>query len=107
MLTRPLAIALVLAFGMQAAGAADDAGLEFFEKQVRPLLAARCYECHSAKSVKLQGGLRLDSLAAALKGGDTGPAVGRRTGHYITQPPHESHAHARRSGACRGRRSGR
>jgi hypothetical protein len=55
--------------------AAQDAGLEFFEKQVRPILFARCYECHSGQSVKLQGGLRLDSLAAATKGGDTGPAV--------------------------------
>jgi hypothetical protein len=55
--------------------AADDAGLEFFEKQVRPILAARCYECHSGKADKPKGGLRLDSLAAATKGGDTGPAV--------------------------------
>src|SRR5262245_2508106 len=55
--------------------AADDAGVEFFEKQVRPILAARCYECHSGKSDKLKGGLRLDSREAALKGGDTGPAV--------------------------------
>ncbi|HND56415.1 MAG TPA: hypothetical protein PLV92_28550, partial [Pirellulaceae bacterium] len=25
----------------------DAAALEFFEKEVRPLLANRCYECHS------------------------------------------------------------
>ena len=55
--------------------AGDDAGLEFFEKQVRPILAARCFECHSDKSDKPKGGLRLDSRAAALKGGDTGPAI--------------------------------
>jgi uncharacterized protein DUF1553/uncharacterized protein DUF1549/cytochrome c len=54
---------------------ADDSSLEFFEKQVRPLLAARCYECHSGKITKPKGGLRLDSRAAALKGGETGPAV--------------------------------
>jgi hypothetical protein len=49
--------------------------LEFFEKEVRPILAKRCYSCHSATAKKIQGGLRLDSRAAALAGGDTGPAV--------------------------------
>jgi cytochrome c553 len=48
---------------------------DFFEKQVRPILAARCFECHSRQTDKPQGGLRLDSRAATLKGGDTGPAV--------------------------------
>lgn len=52
-----------------------DQQLEFFEQQVRPLLVKRCYECHSADSKKLQGGLRLDSRARAIKGGDTGPAI--------------------------------
>jgi len=46
---------------------------EFFEKQVRPLLVERCYECHAEK--KQKGGLRLDSAAAVLKGGDSGPAL--------------------------------
>jgi cytochrome c553 len=57
------------------AAAADDEGAEFFEKQVRPILVERCYECHSGKSEKIKGGLRLDSRAAAIKGGDTGQAV--------------------------------
>ena len=43
--------------------------IEFFERSVRPLLAARCYKCHSGKSKSLKGGLRLDSRAALLKGG--------------------------------------
>ena len=49
--------------------------LEFFEKQIRPLLVQHCYECHSGASKKIQGGLRLDASAAWLAGGDTGPAV--------------------------------
>ena len=53
----------------------DAAAIEFFEKQVRPLLASRCYECHSADSEKPEGGLRLDSRFAAIEGGDTGPAI--------------------------------
>ncbi len=46
---------------------------QFFEKSVRPLLAENCYSCHSAK--KQKGGLRLDSLEAILKGGESGPAL--------------------------------
>lgn len=48
---------------------------EFFEKRIRPVLAEHCYECHSATSKKLKGGLRVDSRAALLQGGDTGPAL--------------------------------
>ncbi|MDP6903665.1 MAG: DUF1549 domain-containing protein, partial [Verrucomicrobiota bacterium] len=51
------------------------ADLEFFEKRIRPVLAEHCYECHSAKSKKLKGKLRLDHRAGAIKGGETGPAV--------------------------------
>jgi mono/diheme cytochrome c family protein len=47
--------------------------LEFFEKQIRPLLAKHCFDCHGAK--KEHNGLRLDSRAAMLKGGDDGPAI--------------------------------
>jgi hypothetical protein len=52
--------------------AADTA---FFEARVRPLLADRCYKCHSNQAKKQKGGLLLDSRAALLKGGDGGPAV--------------------------------
>ncbi len=57
-----------------AAPPTDPAALEFFEKRVRPVLAARCFECHGPKS-KARGGLRLDSRAALLKGGEHGPAI--------------------------------
>ncbi len=53
----------------------SDSQLEFFEKQVRPLLVARCYECHNHKLEEPKGSLSLDSRQAALAGGDTGPAV--------------------------------
>ncbi len=55
--------------------APDPKQVEIFESKVRPLLAARCFKCHSAEAPKPKGGLRLDSRAAALKGGDDGPAV--------------------------------
>ena len=40
---------------------------EFFEKEVRPVLAENCYSCHGPKKEK--GKLRLDTLEATLKGG--------------------------------------
>ncbi|QDU07863.1 PSD1 and planctomycete cytochrome C domain-containing protein [Gimesia aquarii] len=49
--------------------------LEFFEKSIRPLLAEHCYQCHSGKAKRLEGGLRLDSRDLILKGGDSGPSV--------------------------------
>lgn len=51
------------------------ADFEFFEKKVRPLLAGRCYFCHSTRAKKQRGGLLLDSRAGALRGGDSGPAA--------------------------------
>ena len=54
----------------QAPGPAAD---EFFEKQVRPLLAERCLQCHG--DIKPKGGLRLTSRSRLLQGGDSGPAA--------------------------------
>ncbi len=53
----------------------DESSLEFFEKQVRPILVAKCFECHSNGKGSVKGGLALDSREALLKGGDTGPGV--------------------------------
>ena len=45
----------------------------FFETRIRPLLANRCFKCHAAK--KQKAGLRLDSRAFLLQGGENGPAI--------------------------------
>ncbi len=49
--------------------------VEFFEKKIRPVLAEKCLLCHGAQASVPMGGLRLDSRAAVLKGGDSGPAI--------------------------------
>src|SRR5215471_7197231 len=59
----------------RAEDAADEAGVRLFEEKIAPVLKAECYRCHSEDAEKLRGGLRLDSRAGMLKGGDTGPAV--------------------------------
>jgi len=80
LLAGALAILSSLAFLGTAAFAAEgaamgDASTEFFEKQVRPLLADSCYSCHSAGAKEVKGGLRLDSREHVLTGGDSGPAI--------------------------------
>jgi len=60
---------------MYAPPACADEDVDFFENRIRPLLVQHCYECHSASSAEVQGGLRLDSRAAIRKGGESGPAV--------------------------------
>ncbi len=63
----------LLSLTSRAAADPPRAGADFFEKSVRPVLAAHCFECHGAR--KQRGGLRLDSRAALLTGGDSGPAA--------------------------------
>lgn len=53
---------------------ADDHKIEFFEKKIRPVLASRCYQCHS-EDTKPAGQLRVDDRNGLLIGGDGGPAV--------------------------------
>jgi hypothetical protein len=45
---------------------------EHFELKIRPILANRCYGCHSTAPL---GGLAMNSRNGLLKGGKTGPAV--------------------------------
>jgi Protein of unknown function (DUF1553)/Protein of unknown function (DUF1549)/Planctomycete cytochrome C len=47
--------------------------VEFFEKKIRPIFVAHCYECHSG--TKSKGGLRLDLSEGWIRGGDSGAAV--------------------------------
>ncbi len=49
--------------------------LQFFEAKIRPVLADRCYKCHSRLADKIKGGLMLDTREGMLHGGDTGPAI--------------------------------
>lgn len=48
---------------------------EFFEKQIRPILANRCFECHGPEVDEPTGDLRMDSRESLLDGGATGPAI--------------------------------
>ena len=69
-------LALFFSLGCFYAPAQEPASLqiEFFEKSVRPLLVARCLECHSSET-EINGGLSLDSKSDWIKGGDSGQAI--------------------------------
>ena len=65
------------------AGGPEHVGKIDFHRDIKPILEARCYDCHQGAKVK--GGLRLDSLAHALEGGDgDGPAI---VPHQSTDSP--------------------
>ncbi len=63
-------------FGLAAAPMwGQNPGAEFFEKQIRPVLAEKCYGCHSSKMKSPMGGLSLDTKAGLKSGGNGGPIV--------------------------------
>src|SRR5258706_6488002 len=71
--SRPI-VCLVVAMVSCGPVCGDD--FEFFEKKIRPVLAERCYKCHSREAEKLKGELLLDSKEGMLKGGESGkPAI--------------------------------
>lgn len=83
---RPLVILSVMVLGAMCSSNrahADDAGIEFFEKKIRPLLVTHCSECHAVDAKKLGGGLLLDSRDGVRKGGESGAAI-------VTGKPDES-----------------
>ena len=47
----------------------------FFEQEVRPLLAERCFECHGPDQSEVKGGLRMNGREAFIQGGLSGSAI--------------------------------
>ena len=72
-----ITLALVLTGRMMTPLLADEPatsdGVAFFESRVRPVLQARCFDCHGGG--KSKGGLDLTSREGLLKGGNRGPAI--------------------------------
>ncbi|MBE7539844.1 MAG: hypothetical protein HS122_15725 [Opitutaceae bacterium] len=52
---------------------ADKEDISFYNARIEPALERTCRSCHGPKKTK--GGLRLDTYALMLQGGDSGPAV--------------------------------
>ena len=66
--------------------------IDFFENNVRPLLAEKCWPCHG-DAQKIKGGLRLTSRANIIKGGESGPAAvsGDSAGSLLVQAVRYDH----------------
>ncbi len=69
-------LALLLLFLAPLASAAEPrpASEPTFEKQIRPILKAYCFECHG-EGEKLKGGLDLRLRRSIVEGGNTGPGL--------------------------------
>ena len=72
-MTRFAALNLVLILPGLALAQTRPEAEAFFEAKIRPVLAGTCFRCHGGD--KVSGGLRMDSRAALLKGGDSGLAI--------------------------------
>ena len=75
LLTFSLACASIAANAQVAHKSITPEKLEFFEKNIRPVLVEHCYECHSEEKGKSKGELTLDTREGIRAGGDRGPAV--------------------------------
>ncbi len=71
--TRTRAFILIAAFAW--VGGTGSAAPVDYVREVKPLLAERCYQCHGGSQQK--GKLRFDTAASALHGGESGPAFKR------------------------------
>ncbi|MBK5254643.1 MAG: DUF1549 domain-containing protein, partial [Vicinamibacteria bacterium] len=79
--TRALVAVLVFGAGEAPSATVQDAPTrpdakydspQWFEETIRPLLAARCFECHTKDA---SGGLRLDTREGLIIGGESGSAI--------------------------------
>ena len=67
--------ALLVSLATSAPLFAQTPDIEFFEAKIRPVLAQKCYGCHSSKMPAPKGSLVLDTREGLLKGGVSGPAL--------------------------------
>jgi hypothetical protein len=72
-----MSLALLGAGGMLARPEGpDEAGIELYEKAIRPVVAERCLKCHDSRAGTPKGGLALETREGMLRGGDSGLALG-------------------------------
>lgn len=74
---RPIAILCLLPVFAPCASGSE--GVEFFRKEVKPILEENCFKCHGGLDdkghPKVRGGLQLLSRKGLMIGGDHGPAI--------------------------------
>lgn len=58
-----------------ASGNASAASLPDFQRDVQPIFAEHCSQCHGVDAAERKGGLRVDDRSSVLKGGESGQAA--------------------------------
>ncbi len=66
---RLIVVVVVAATGARAATSAE------FQRDVQPIFAEHCSQCHGVDAANRKSSLRLDLREVALKGGDSGAAA--------------------------------
>jgi mono/diheme cytochrome c family protein len=69
-----MALIIVLSYMLLASALVFGAAPPVFEKDIRPVLKAHCFDCHG-EGEKLKGGLDLRLRRSMLQGGDDGPVI--------------------------------
>jgi Planctomycete cytochrome C len=71
-----LALTTAQALGQTPSGVKGGQGVsaDFFTQKILPVLQQKCFNCHQTGR-KMKGGLAVDSQAALIAGGDSGPAL--------------------------------
>ena len=62
----------LLLLGIALPPAAANTAADYFENRVRPLLAEKCFSCHTQTKM---GGLEMYSRGSLMRGGQSGPAI--------------------------------
>ncbi|MSV27418.1 MAG: DUF1549 domain-containing protein [Bryobacterales bacterium] len=85
-----LRVALALAVASLLLAQAPAGPVDFYKTRVQPLLASKCYACHTQQAL---GGLRLDTRQSVAKGGNSGPAIisGRAADSLLIQAVTHTH----------------
>src|SRR5690348_9358461 len=65
--------ALAVAFSLGTLAAAEEPPEPDFVRDVRPILEAKCFECHGPR--KQESGLQMDRTSSLLEGGNSGPGI--------------------------------
>src|SRR5260370_4384076 len=81
----------ILFIPLRAPLRAQNADAAFFETKIRPVLATKCYACHSSSLKAPMGGLLLDTKAGLRKGGVAGPVIVAGTPDESRMPPSVSY----------------
>src|SRR6185295_9473930 len=79
LLTAALGLLSMSAAAQDPAAPPDPEGADFFEQKIRPVLAERCFSCHSEKAEKVMGKLLLDSREGLRAGSSAATSTAPRT----------------------------